>query len=197
MKVLIAEDNEVSRHILENMLTKWGYEVTPTSNGDEAWEILQREDGPKMAILDWMMPGLTGVEICSLARSLDAVYIILLTARTLAGDISLGLESGADDYITKPFTPLELRARLRVGERVVGLQSNLAKKIREFDASAESESGKKPLVTVCSYCKRIRDEENSWQKLETYMSALLEGRVTHGICPECYEKTIREWGAHK
>jgi len=197
MKVLVAEDDEVSRHILENMLTKWGYEVIPASNGDEVWEILQREDGPKIAILDWMMPGLTGVEICKRARSLDAVYIILLTARSLTNDISVGFENGADDNITKPFTPLELMSKLYIGEKVVGLQSNLAKKIREYGSSAEKDSDRRPLVTVCSYCRRIRNEEESWQKLETDVSSLLEERVTHSICPECYEKTLRDWQEKK
>lgn len=197
IKVLIAEDDDVSRQLLVTLLKKWGYDVISTSNGDEAWAALQEITEPTIAILDWMMPGMTGVEICQRAHSLDSVYFILLTARAHENDITTGLESGADDYITKPFAALDLRSRMRVGERVLGLQSNLATKIREFSETSEQNPDKKPLVSVCSYCKRIRDEENRWQKLETYMSALLEGRVTHGICPECYEKTIKDWKSQK
>jgi len=131
MKILIAEDNDISRRILEAVLVKWSYEVTSASDGNEAWEKLQEKDAPRLMVLDWMMPGINGVEICRRMRQIDVVepmYIILLTARDNKNDIVVGLRAGADDYIAKPFDKNELRARIDVGRRVVELQEALLEK---------------------------------------------------------------------
>jgi diguanylate cyclase (GGDEF)-like protein len=128
MKVLIAEDDTISRRMLEAFLVKWGYEVVVATQGEEAWTILQGNDTPRMAILDWMMPGKDGVEICRGLRQRKGrpyIYTLLLTARGQKTDIVQGLEAGADDYVTKPFDPFELRARLRAGRRIVELQEQL------------------------------------------------------------------------
>ncbi len=128
MKVLIADDSIVSRHVLEATLRRWDYEPIATTNGNDAWELLQRDDAPHLAILDWMMPGLTGLEICKLVRSRAKepyTYILLLTARSEIGDVIEGMEAGADDYITKPFEYNELKVRLRAGRRIVELHSEL------------------------------------------------------------------------
>ncbi|MGA8178426.1 MAG: response regulator [Desulfobacterales bacterium] len=128
MKILIAEDNTTSRRILESILVKWNYEVTSTRDGNEAWEKLQEKDAPRLMILDWMMPGKNGVELCRELRDRDNVepmYIILLTARDDKNDIVEGLSAGADDYIAKPFNKDELRARIDVGRRMVELQNAL------------------------------------------------------------------------
>ena len=131
MKILIAEDNLTSRRILETILVKWNYDVISACDGNEAWEKLQEKDHPKLIILDWMMPGINGVEICRRLRQAEAVepiYIILLTARDEKNDIVEGLGAGADDYIPKPFDKDELRARIDVGRRVVELQAALLEK---------------------------------------------------------------------
>jgi diguanylate cyclase (GGDEF)-like protein len=128
MKVLAAEDNPVFRSMLVSMLTKWGYEPVIASDGNKAWLALQSPDSPRLAILDWMMPGLNGVDICRAVRSScrePYVYILLLTARNDAGDLVEGMESGADDYLTKPFLAHELRVRLRAGRRILELQEQL------------------------------------------------------------------------
>lgn len=128
MKILIAEDDLVSRRILEVKLVNWGYEVLVTSNGDEAWRALQADDAPNLAILDWMMPGIDGVEICRKVRKDDRepyTYIILLTSLHRDEDLVTGMEAGADDYITKPFKASELRVRLRAGRRIIDLQNEL------------------------------------------------------------------------
>ncbi|MDP8979160.1 MAG: diguanylate cyclase [Acidobacteriota bacterium] len=128
MKILIADDSIVSRHLLDATLRKWGYEVVLASDGSEAWEILQGKNGPPLAILDWMMPEMTGVEVCRRVR-LQArepyTYILLLTSKNLKEDLIEGMEAGADDYITKPFDQHELQVRLRAGTRVVDLQAQL------------------------------------------------------------------------
>jgi len=131
MKILIAEDNVTTRRILETILVKWNYDVISACDGNDAWEKLQENDPPKLIILDWMMPGINGVEICRRLRrtdSVDPMYIILLTARDEKNDVVEGLGAGADDYISKPFDTEELRARIDVGRRVVDLQTALLEK---------------------------------------------------------------------
>ena len=126
MRILIAEDDPVSRRVLETTLGKWGHEVIVTCDGAEAWDALRREEAPKLAILDWMMPGMDGPEVCRQVRQLKSrtpVYLILLTAKGRKEDIVAGLEAGANDYLTKPFDRDELRARVEVGSQVVGLQT--------------------------------------------------------------------------
>ncbi|MBA3241879.1 MAG: diguanylate cyclase [Acidobacteria bacterium] len=143
MKILIAEDDLVSRRVLQATLVKWGHEVVVVSRGDEALAVLQCADAPPLAILDWMMPGLDGVEVCRRARqspSATPTYIILLTAKTEKEDVVAGLEAGADDYLTKPFVRVELRARIEVGARVIKLQKGLATRVEELhQALAERE----------------------------------------------------------
>lgn len=126
--ILIAEDDLVSRRLLEATLVKWGYRVVAVVDGVEALRVLQGEDAPTLAIVDWMMPGMEGPEVCRRVRELPLrpyIYIVLLTARTQHGDLLRGLESGADGYLTKPFDAEELRARLHVGERILNLHANL------------------------------------------------------------------------
>jgi diguanylate cyclase (GGDEF)-like protein len=128
MKILIAEDDPVSRRLLEAKLVKWGYDVVVTCDGDEALKALRTKDAPKLAILDWMMPGVDGVEICGMMRREARepyIYIILLTALHRDEDLVAGMEAGADDYITKPFIANELRVRLRAGRRIIDLQNEL------------------------------------------------------------------------
>jgi two-component system, cell cycle response regulator len=128
MKILIADDSIVSRHLLDATLRKWGYDVVVASDGIEAWNQLQTEDAPSMAILDWVMPGLTGPEVCHLVRKRAReryTYILLLTSKSLKEDLIEGMEAGADDYITKPFDQHELKVRLRAGTRIIELQAEL------------------------------------------------------------------------
>jgi diguanylate cyclase (GGDEF)-like protein len=128
MRILIAEDDPVTRRLLEAKLAKWGYEVVVTGDGNEAWRALQAEDAPPLAILDWMMPGMDGIEICRRARRERKdfyTYIILLTALHQDEDLVTGMDAGADDYITKPFKSNELRVRLRAGRRIIDLQDEL------------------------------------------------------------------------
>src|SRR5438270_540546 len=128
MQILVAEDNPVFQSMLKNMLGKWGYEVVLADNGERAWQLLQSDKAPPLAILDWMMPGLDGVEVCRrirLAAQQRYVYVILLTAKTEQKDLVEGMDAGADDYVTKPFNTHELRVRLRAGRRILDLQEQL------------------------------------------------------------------------
>jgi len=128
VKILVADDSIVSRHLLDATLRRWGYEVVIACDGAEAWQILQQNDAPSVAILDWMMPGRTGLELCRMIRAQSRepyTYILLLTSKSLKEDLIEGMEAGADDYITKPFDQHELKVRLRAGTRLVELQAEL------------------------------------------------------------------------
>jgi diguanylate cyclase (GGDEF)-like protein len=138
MRILIAEDDLVSSRVLAATLRKWGHEVVTTVNGLEAWTALQMPDPPQLAILDWMMPGIEGPEICRRVRGKSEtahIYLILLTALQNKEQMVEGLEAGADDYVSKPFDRHELLARVKVGERIVGLQGNLAQRVKELEAA--------------------------------------------------------------
>ncbi len=146
MKILIAEDDSVSRRLLEAFLSKWGYEVIVATNGAEAWRIFEQDEAPRLALLDWMMPELDGIEVCRRVRVREArpyVYMVLLTARSQKQDLLKALEAGADDYLTKPFDADELRARLHVGRRIIELQDALiaARETMRFQATHDSLTG--------------------------------------------------------
>ena len=148
MRILIAEDDVTSRLILENMLTKWGYDVVSAIDGNDAWKKLQEEDSPKLVILDWMMPGIEGIEICRKIRENSNkedqyTYVTLLTAKESKENIVTGMDAGADDYITKPFDMHELRVRVRAGQRIIQLQSELleAKKNLEIQSRTDPLTG--------------------------------------------------------
>ncbi len=191
MRVLIAEDDAVSRRLLQAALSKWGYEVIVTANGKEAWAALQQPDAPALLILDWLMPEMDGVEVCREARQSVAhksAYIILLTSRGSKEDIVKGLEAGADDYVTKPFDHGELRARVQVGTRVIQLQTALAARVTELEEAIASVKQLQGLLPICCYCKKIRDDGNYWHRVESYITGHANVRFSHGICPECTDK---------
>ncbi len=194
MKILIAEDDLTSRRILEAILGKWGYEVIATNDGLEALRVLQAENSPPLAIVDWMMPGMDGVDFCRKIRqtqTLTPTYIILLTSKAQQEDVVAGLEAGANDYIRKPFEREELRARIRVGERVVELQTALADRVKMLEEAIVKIKTLQGLLPICSYCKKIRNDQDYWQQIETYVAEHTQAEFTHGICPECIEKHIK------
>jgi diguanylate cyclase (GGDEF)-like protein len=128
VKILVADDDAVSRRLLEVTVKKWGYDVVVADDGDKAWDVLQREDAPQLAILDWVMPGMDGPEICRQVRTFGDqryIYLLLLTAKSEKEDLIEGMEAGADDFLTKPFDVQELRTRLRAGTRILELQETL------------------------------------------------------------------------
>ena len=143
MKVLLAEDDQVSCHILKETLNRWGFEVVVAADGNAAWDLIQGEDAPRLAILDWIMPGMDGIEVCQRIRSQSAgpyVYILLLTSKKEKTDIVRGMAAGADDYVSKPFDPQELQMRLKAGKRIIDLQSKLLEAQRELQHMATHDS---------------------------------------------------------
>ncbi len=195
MRLLIAEDDPISRRMLEATLSKWAFSVVVTRDGRAALKVLQGENAPKLAILDWMMPELDGVEVCRKVRAeqtSEPTYLLLLTAKGSKADIVTGLESGADDYLTKPFDRNELHARLRVGMRMLEMQKNLAERVRQLEDALSRVKQLQGLVPICSYCKKVRDDQNYWQQVDAYMSAHTEARFSHSICPTCMDTVVRQ-----
>ena len=194
MRILLAEDELVSRRVLEKTLQSWGYEVIATENGNEAWEELEKEDAPRLAILDWVMPGQDGIEVCRRVREKkkdNPTYIILLTSKVLTEDIVTGLTTGAADYIKKPFEREELRARLDVGCRFAGMQESLAQRINDLETALTHIKQLRGLLPICSYCKAIRNASEYWEDLETYLRNNSEADFSHSICPTCYEDIVK------
>lgn len=194
MRILVADDDAVARHLLARTLSTWGYEVVSASDGRQAWSILQGESPPPAAILDWIMPGMSGVEVCQHARAAggaaSGTYVIMVTSRSQTADIVAALEAGADDFVSKPFVPEELRARVHVGERIITLQQGLAERIRTLEATLQQVQQLQGLLPICSYCKRVRNDQRYWQQIEEYIGERSRATFSHGICPECREQIV-------
>lgn len=173
MVILVGEDEALSRHALVSLLEAWGHGVIATKDGAEAWAALQSRPDVRLAILDWMMPGLDGLELCRRLRAREGeyVYVILLTARDRTQDIVTGLDAGADEYIVKPFDASELQARLRTGIRIIELLSHV-KQLQD-------------LIPLCMYCHNVRTDKKTWQRIEAYLADHAHAMVSHSICEKC------------
>jgi sigma-B regulation protein RsbU (phosphoserine phosphatase) len=194
MKILIADDDGVSRRMLEVICRSWGFDVVAVADGEAAWHSLEADDAPPLVLLDWMMPGIDGLEVIRRVRgkaSSKPVYIILVTARSSREDVISGLLSAADDYVTKPFDRQELYARLQAGMRTVRLQYDLAAKVADLEEALRSVKRLEGLLPICSYCKRIRNDDNYWQQVESYIGEHSEAEFTHGVCPHCYDSIVK------
>jgi len=191
--ILVAEDDPISRRSTIGILSKDGYEIVEAVNGTEAWGILEQPESPKLAIIDWMMPGLDGLDLCRGLSDRDdgqLMYVILLTAKGGRDDVVTGLEAGADDYMIKPFHAEELRARVRAGFRILELQEGLSKRVVELEQALIQIKKLQGLLPICSYCKKIRDDGNYWHQVEEYLSNHSDVKFSHGICPHCFDKEM-------
>ena len=188
--ILLADDEEHSRRILCHYLTNWGYAVIEARDGLEAAAVYGSPDAPAIALVDWVMPGMDGIQLCQYIRQLrdrPYTYLILLTAKADKGEVAAGLEAGADDYVTKPCDLAELRARLKVGERMLNLERTLARQVVTLRETLEHVRQLKELIPICAWCKRVRDDEDYWHGIEEYLHAETGIDFTHGICPHCLE----------
>lgn len=194
-RILLAEDDPIAQAITEEALGQWGYTFQLVEDGERAWQRLQQPPLPDLLILDWQMPGLSGLEICRRVREsepLRSVYIILLTASSGREKMLEGLQAGADDYLEKPFDPALLKARLLVAERILRLQQVLQAKIDELQEALTNVRELRGLLPICSYCKKIRNDDNYWERLESYLSSHTHAQFSHSICPECYDTVVRQ-----
>jgi len=193
MQILIAEDEKVTRLRLEKALSQWGFEVEAFSDGAAAWKRLTEPDPPQLCVVDWQMPGMNGAEMCRRVRESlpdKYVYMIMLTARQGIDNVIEGLEAGADDYVTKPFVSRELRSRIDVGVRVIGLERMLAKKVSQLETALDDVKQLRGLLPICSYCNKIRNDNDYWEQVETYITRCADVEFSHSICPACYEKHV-------
>jgi len=195
MRALIADDDRIATEILSTALQRMNIEVAVASDGGAAWELLIAGDAPSLAVIDWMMPTVDGLELCRRIRQNAAhahMYVILLTGRDDRKDVVAGLDAGADDYIVKPFDPDELRARVQVGIRVLTLQERLADRVTELQEALTRVKRLQGLLPICSYCKRIRGDDQYWQQVDSYIVEHSDAQFTHGICPPCSQKLMAE-----
>ncbi len=193
MKILIADDSAPIRSYLSGLLRSWGHELIIARDGEEAWR-LARLEMPQLAVFDWIMPGLEGPELCGRVREdakLKQTYVILLTSLSETEDIVAGLDSGANDFVTKPFNESELRARISVGVRMVELQAALAARIGELERALDENSKLRGLLPICAYCKSIRNDKNYWLSVERYFGDHGDVQFSHGVCPGCMEKVVK------
>ena len=194
MIVLVADDLDVNRKLLRSLLTADGYDVIDASDGTEAFQILQGATGPIVGLIDWEMPEMEGIEVCKRARALQdmpPIYLILLTVRDSKQDIVTGLHAGANDYITKPFDKTELLARVAIGKQMVQLQQALTERVAELRDALVSVKQLGGLLPICSYCKKIRDDQNYWTQVEAYVGKHSDAKFSHSICPQCYEDIVK------
>jgi DNA-binding response OmpR family regulator len=193
VRILIADDSDLDRLFLQALLTSWDYQVETAATGAEAWEALRAPDRPRLAVLDWEMPGRTGPEVCQMVRGLDLPeppYLLLLTVRQGTAATVTALESGANDFVTKPYDQAELAARLGVARRMLDLQSTLAQRVRDLEAALRHVQQLRDLLPICAWCKRVRNDQNYWQQVDEYFNQHAGITFTHGICPECQKQLM-------
>ena len=195
MTVLVADDHDVNRKLLRTILTAVGYDVVEAGNGIDALNVLQTASHPVVGLIDWEMPQMEGIEVCRKARLLSnttpPLFLILVTVRDSKQDVVAGLLAGANDYITKPFDKTELLARVKVGSQMVELQQTLTERVEELREALMRVKQLGGLLPICSYCKKIRDDQNYWQQVEAYVGKHSEAQFSHSICPECYEEKVK------
>lgn len=200
MRVLVADDDVISRKLVTTHLQKWGHDVMAVDNGTDAEEALRTNPDVRLAVLDWMMPGKDGVEVCASIKQQGGrpfTYVLMLTAKTQKEDLVKALDAGADDYVIKPFDAAELKARLRAGERIINLESNLQSKIVQLEQALAHVRQLQGMIPICAWCKRIRDDEDFWSSVEEYFTQHSEAEFTHGICPECRQKQVSDIKKHR
>jgi DNA-binding response OmpR family regulator len=194
MTVLVADDHEVNRKLLRSILQGEGYEVLEAANGIDALNLLESATSPMVGLVDWEMPQMEGIEVCRQARELKdlpPIFLILVTVRDSKQDVVAGLQSGANDYITKPFDKTELLARVKVATQMVELQQVLTERVEELKEALLNVKQLSGLLPICSYCKKIRDDQNYWQQVESYVGKHSEAQFSHSICPTCYEEFVK------
>ena len=179
MKVLIAEDDLIASRVLEAALLKLGHEPLVAMDGESAWEILQAQ--PVRAIVsDWQMPRLDGLELCRRVRAREGEYIYFILLTQMAAtetNLKSATEAGVDDFLGKPIDPGQLWMRLRVAERIL-----------EFTTEVQQLAS---FLPICGYCKKVRDDGNYWQQIEHYLNTHAGTKFSHGICPDCMERTVK------
>lgn len=188
MRILIAEDDATSRIVLATVLTNQGYDVTVADDGGMAWDVLGGSNPPRLAILDLVMPGIDGMDLVRRVRALPTSappYLIIVSTKSDKADVIAALDAGANDYLTKPFDPGELRARIEVGRRLIEIRAELNQKVAELNLALDQVRTLKGIVPICANCKNVRDDQGFWNRVETYLHEHTDADFTHAVCPDC------------
>ena len=189
-RVLVAEDDERSRNGLVRLLQRDGYDVSVASDGQGAIDILLAPNPPQIALLDWEMPRLDGIHVCWAVRSIPSnpyTYIIMVTAKAEAADALAAFAAGVDDFLSKPMDSLQLLARLRCGERVLGLEKRCAERIAELRTALDEVGKLRRLLPLCKYCNKVRDDNNRWHEFNDYIRENPANDFSDVICRDCME----------
>jgi len=180
VKILTVEDDAVARAVLRRALHKLGHEVVEANDGQEAWTRLEAEP-VRVIVSDWMMPNLSGLELCQKLRAradAEYVYFILITANSAdSANRIAAADAGVDDFLSKPLNIEELWMRLRVAERILKFSTQ----VRQLEE----------LLPICSYCKKIRDDQNYWQQMEGYINERTGSEFSHSVCPDCMTRVLQ------
>jgi sigma-B regulation protein RsbU (phosphoserine phosphatase) len=193
-RVLVAEDDEKTRTALVFLLQRHLFDVTVANDGQAAFECLIAPDPPQIALLDWEMPRLDGLHVSRAVRTLPAsryTYIIMVTARDRSVDVLTAFAAGVDDFLSKPVDAAQLLARLRCGERILGSEERCAQRIVDLEKALNEVRILKRLLPICMYCKKVRDDSDYWQDIDTYIHAQTGTDFSHGICPSCIETVLK------
>ena len=193
MKILVADDDVVSRTILSRALTALGHDPVVARDGEEAWAAF--ESLPiECVVTDWLMPRLNGPDLCRRVRASSErpwAFVLLLTDKDRTEDLVEGILAGADEFMTKPLDRDVLRARLHTADRVLRLEHDLATRIRELETTLAEVKTLRGLISICMYCKQVRDGPDVWERVETYVSQHSDAKFSHGICPDCYRTHVQ------
>jgi DNA-binding response OmpR family regulator len=191
IEILIAENDKTIQITLKSLCKSWNYNVIITDNGNDAWGILQELNTPHIAIIDRIIPGMNGIDICKEIRNMKTnvpKYIILFSTLNSKKHIIEGFEAGADDYIARPFLSDELRLRIKAGERIVKLQTSLTDNINRLEDALTHIKTLQGILPVCCICHRIRNDQESWQRIEKYLGEHTNIQLSHTFCPDCAKK---------
>jgi len=194
LRILAVDDDAATRATLTSVIQGAGWTPVVVEDPEEAFDILIGPDAPPIALIDWHMPKLSGLDLCRQVRRADPdarPYLIFVTANTASTDVVTGLDAGADGYMTKPISPIELQARVRAGLRMIAVQSELRLRLREAESIAAQAKPLREMMPICCYCHRVRHGNEKWSSLEEYLRLQVNVKFTHGFCPTCYTYHVK------
>jgi len=194
-RVLCVDDDPATQMVLNGIIEDAGWRPESALNATAAREVLGSSPEIQVVLLDWMLPDGSGVDLCREFKATQgsSLYVILVTVRGAPEDVETGLDAGADDYLVKPVSPVEVRARIRTGMRATDAQRQLAERVTQLELALKRVSSLESLLPLCMYCRRINSSE-TWQSVEDYLWEHVDVKVSHGCCPDCLSKLTRQLG---
>jgi DNA-binding response OmpR family regulator len=194
-RVLCVDDDPATQMVLNGIIEDAGWQSESALNAARAREVVAASPEIQVVLLDWMLPDGSGVDLCRELKSIQgaSLYVILVTVRAAPEDVETGLDAGADDYLVKPVSPVEVRARIRTGLRTTDAQRQLAERVAQLELALKRVSSLESLLPLCMYCRRINSAD-AWQSVEDYLWEHVDVKVSHGCCPDCLSKLTRQLG---